>query len=61
MYLYIFGALINIPLSIYFVKLMGSSTGVIMSTIICFLPLLIVMPIQSKKILKILEKESIKN
>ena len=61
MYLYIFGALVNIPLSIYFVKLMGSSTGVIMSTIICFLPLLIVMPIESKKILKILEKESIKN
>ena len=61
MYLYIFGALINIPLSIFFVKLMGSSTGVLLSTILCFLPLLILMPIQSKRIIKKLEKESIKN
>ena len=61
MYLYIFGALVNIPLSVFFVKLLGSSTGVILSTIICFLPLLIVMPIQTKKIIRKLEKESLKS
>jgi O-antigen/teichoic acid export membrane protein len=61
MYLYIFGAIINVPLSIFFVGLMESSTGVILSTILCFLPLLIAMPIQSKKILKQIEKESLKN
>lgn len=60
MYLYIFGALINIPLSIFLVRLLGSSTGVIMSTLLCFLPLLIIMPIQSNKIIKKLEKESLK-
>jgi O-antigen/teichoic acid export membrane protein len=60
MYLYIFGALINIPLSIFLVRLLGSSTGVIMSTLLCFLPLLIIMPIQSNKIIKNLEKESLK-
>lgn len=58
MYLYIFGAIVNIPLSILFVKILGSSTGVILSTIICFLPLLIVMPLQAKKIIQKLEKES---
>ena len=56
MYLYIFGVLVNNSL----LKI-GSSTGVILSTILCFLPLLILMPIQSKKIIKKLEKESIKN
>jgi predicted cation transporter len=39
---------------------LGSSTGVIMSTLLCFLPLLIIMPIQSNKIIKNLEKESLK-
>lgn len=58
MYLYVFGAIINIPLSIFFVKLLGSTTGVILSTLICFLPLLVVMPIQSYMIIKNLEKES---
>jgi O-antigen/teichoic acid export membrane protein len=60
MYLYIFGAFINIPLSIFLVRLLGSSTGVIMSTLLCFLPLFIIMPIQSNKIIKNLEKESLK-
>ena len=60
MYLYIFGALINIPLSIFLVRLLGSSTGVILSTLLCFLPLLIIMPVQAKKIIKKLEKESLK-
>ncbi|WP_298878392.1 hypothetical protein [uncultured Polaribacter sp.] len=58
MYLYILGAIINIPLSFYLVNLLGTSTGVILSTIICFLPLLVIMPIQSKKIIDRLEKES---
>ena len=52
MYLYIFGALINIPLSIYFVKQLNSSTGVILSTIICIFPLVIIMPLQTNSILK---------
>jgi hypothetical protein len=58
MYLYVFGAIINIPLSIFFVKLLGSTTGVILSTLICFFPLLVIMPIQSYVIIKNLEKES---
>lgn len=52
MYLYVFGALLNIPLSIYLVQELGSSSGVMISTIICFLPLFIMMPIQTKIILK---------
>ena len=56
MYLYVFGAVVNIPLSILFVKILDSSTGVILSTIICFLPLLIMMPLQAKKIIKQLKK-----
>ena len=58
MYLYVFAAIINIPLSIFFVKLLGSTTGVILSTLLCFLPLLVTMPIQSYMIIKNLEKES---
>lgn len=58
MYLYVFAAIINIPLSIFFVKLLGSTTGVILSTLLCFLPLLVIMPIQSHMIIKNLEKES---
>jgi len=58
MYLYVFVAIINIPLSIFFVKLLGSTTGVILSTLLCFLPLLVIMPIQSHMIIKNLEKES---
>lgn len=60
MYLYLFGALLNIPLSILFVGIIGTSTGVILSTVLCFLPLLIVMPLQCKKIIKKLENESLK-
>ena len=55
MYLYVIGALINIPLSIYLVNKLGTSTGVIIATIICILPLFIVMPIQTKRILKKLD------
>jgi O-antigen/teichoic acid export membrane protein len=60
MYLYVFGALLNIPLSIFFVGLLGTSTGVILSTILCFLPLLVLMPLQCNKIIKKLENESLK-
>ena len=60
MYIYICGALINIPLSIFLVRLLGSSTGVILSTLLCFLPLLIIMPVNARRIIKKLEKESLK-
>lgn len=60
MYLYLFGAILNIPLSIFFVGLLGTSTGVILSTILCFLPLLVLMPLQCYKIIKNLENESLK-
>ena len=56
MYLYVFGAVINIPLSIIFVQYLGSSTGVILATIFSSIPLLISMPIQSRRILKGVEK-----
>ena len=61
MYLYVFGAIINIPLSIYLVNLIGTSTGVILATIICVIPLLIVMPIQANFLLKKLETKTVKN
>ena len=61
MYLYIFGAVINIPLSLFLVNFLGTSTGVILATIFCFLPLFIIMPLQSKKIIERLEKESLIN
>lgn len=53
MWLYIFGAIINIPLSIWFIKHtdLGSS-GVILATSISILPLTILIPIQTIKILK---------
>jgi len=53
MYLYILGAIINIPLSIYFVEYfhLGSS-GVILGTIFSILGLSIILPIQTFKILK---------
>jgi Na+-driven multidrug efflux pump len=53
MYLFIFGALINIPLSFVFVKYfhLGSS-GVIFSTGISIFILTITMPIQAYMILK---------
>lgn len=53
MWLYLFGAIINIPLSIVFVKYfnMGSS-GVILATCISLISLTILMPLQTIKILK---------
>ena len=58
MYLYIFGAILNVPLSIFLVNYTGNSTGVILSTIICFFPLLIFMPIQSYTIINKLKEKS---
>lgn len=53
MYLYILGAIINIPLTIYFIKdLNMGSSGAILATNICMLPLAIIMPIQAYHILK---------
>lgn len=52
LWLYVFGAVINIPLSIYFVKYMNlGSSGVILGTIFSMLALMIFLPIQSFKIL----------
>lgn len=52
-WLYVFGAVINIPLSIFFVKIMNmGSSGVILGTILSLLPMVIVLPLQSHKILK---------
>lgn len=52
LWLYVFGAAINIPLSIYFVKYMNlGSSGVILGTIISMLGLMIFLPIQSFRIL----------
>ncbi len=53
MWLYIFGAIMNIPLSIYFVKYLNlGSSGVILGTIISILAMSIILPIQTFKILK---------
>lgn len=53
MYLYILGAIINIPLTIYFIKNLNmGSSGAILATNICILPLTIIMPIQVYYILK---------
>lgn len=51
--LYVLGAIINIPLSIYFVKFFNlGSSGVILATNISILPLTIFIPIQVYKIMK---------
>ena len=51
--LYVSGALLNIPLSIYFVKTFNlGSSGVILATNISMLPLSIFIPIQVYKIIK---------
>lgn len=51
--LYIIGAIINIPLSIYFVKNFNlGSSGVILATCISMLPLSIFIPIQVHKLIK---------
>lgn len=53
MYLAVLGAIINIPLTIYFIKNLGlGSSGAILATNICLLPLTIIMPIQSYYIFK---------
>lgn len=53
MWLYIFGAVINIPISIFFVKVMKmGSSGVILGTILSLLAMVIFLPIQTHKILK---------
>ncbi|MCX3068150.1 polysaccharide biosynthesis C-terminal domain-containing protein [Cetobacterium somerae] len=55
MYLYLFGAIINIPLSIYLLKKMGIE-GVILGTNLSLVMLFLILPIQVKKIIK--KKES---
>ncbi|MFD0990550.1 lipopolysaccharide biosynthesis protein [Mariniflexile jejuense] len=53
MWLYLFGAIINIPLSILFVKYYGlGSSGVILATCLSLLGLAIFMPIQALKTIK---------
>ena len=53
LFLYVFGAVINIPLSIFFVNYCNlGSSGVILGTIISILGLSIILPIQTFKILK---------
>ena len=52
-WLYVFGAIINIPLSIYFVKTFDlGSSGVILGTVFSILSLSLILPIQTIKILK---------
>jgi len=51
--LFIIGAVINIPLSIYFVKHLNlGSSGVILGTIVSILSMTLILPIQTFKILK---------
>lgn len=58
--LYVFGAMVNIPLSIYFVKTFDlGSSGVILGTIFSILSLSLVLPIQTYKILKISETKAV--
>lgn len=53
MYLYIFGAIINIPLSIFFVKYLDFGiAGVILGTICSIVSMVFLLPIQTFKILK---------
>ena len=58
MKLYILGAIVNIPLSIFFVTYfqLGSS-GVILGTILSIFSLSLVLPIQTHRILKTLKQE----
>jgi O-antigen/teichoic acid export membrane protein len=56
MWLYIFGAIINIPLSIFFIKYMDLGiSGVILGTILSILAIAIILPFQAIKILKSIE------
>lgn len=53
MWLFLVGAIVNIPLSIYFMRdLNMGSSGAIIGTNICMLPLAIIMPIQAYFIIK---------
>ena len=53
LWLYVFGAIINIPLSIFLVKQFNlGSSGVILGTVVSIISLSIVLPIQTYKILK---------
>jgi len=53
LWLYFFGAIINIPLSIYFVKTFDlGSSGVILGTVFSILSLSIILPIQTFQILQ---------
>ena len=52
MYLFAFGAVINIPLSILLVRVFGLDVeGVILATVICIFPNVILFPIQYFKII----------
>ena len=58
MYLYMIGAFINIPLSIFFIKKFAlGSSGVILATNISLLPISIVIPIQVYRIIKNMKHE----
>ena len=52
MYTWLFAALINIPISLFFVKVMDLGiVGIVLGTVVSLLPLAIVAPIQVNKIL----------
>lgn len=56
MWLYVFGAIINIPLSVFFIKYMNMGiSGVIIGTILSILATAILLPIQATKILQKIE------
>jgi len=60
LWLYIFGAIINIPLSIYFVKTVNlGNSGVILGTVFSILSLSLVLPIQTFQILKKIESKTV--
>lgn len=50
--LMVIGAIVNIPLSIYFIKIGFNASGVILATNISLLPFIVIMPIYSNIILK---------
>ena len=57
MYAWLFAALINIPISLFFVKVMDLGVvGIVLGTVVSLIPLAILSPIQVNKILK--KKES---
>ena len=60
LWLYVFGAIVNIPLSIYFVKMVNlGSSGVILGTVFSILSLSLVLPIQTFQILKKIESKTV--